>query len=74
MHGEKVLDNTYISISGNLVNKNKSFEWDIKRKFGYELKIKNALISVSDKSISSLLEFLENIISKLLVLEELINL
>ena len=30
--GKKILDNTCISISGNLVNKNKSFEWDIKKK------------------------------------------
>ena len=30
--GRKILDNTCISISGNLVNKNKSFEWDIKKK------------------------------------------
>ena len=29
---KKILDNTCISISGNLVNKNKSFEWDIKKK------------------------------------------
>mgnify|MGYP001278949716 FL=1 len=30
--GRKILDNTCISISGNLVNKNKSFEWDVKKK------------------------------------------
>ena len=30
--GRNILDNTCISISGNLVNKNKSFEWDIKKK------------------------------------------
>ena len=30
--GRKILDNSCISISGNLVNKNKSFEWDIKKK------------------------------------------
>ena len=32
LRGRKILDNTCISISGNLVNKNKSFEWDIKKK------------------------------------------
>ena len=30
--GEKILDNTCITISGNLVNKNKSFFWEIKKK------------------------------------------
>mgnify|MGYP001166411386 CR=1 FL=1 len=30
--GKKILDNTCISISGNLVNKNKSFNWEIKKK------------------------------------------
>ena len=30
--GRKILDNACISISGNLVNKNKSFEWDIKKR------------------------------------------
>jgi uncharacterized heparinase superfamily protein len=29
--GKKILDNTCISISGNLVNKNKSFSWEIKK-------------------------------------------
>ena len=29
--GGKILDNTCISISGNLVNKNKSFNWEIKK-------------------------------------------
>ncbi len=29
---KKILDNTCISISGNLVNKNKSFNWEIKKK------------------------------------------
>ena len=47
--GEKILENTCITISGNLVNKNKSFNWEIKKKFKMKLKIKNALISVSDK-------------------------
>ncbi len=31
--GKKILDNTCITISGNLVNKNKSFSWEIKKKF-----------------------------------------
>ena len=30
--GRKILDNACISISGNLVNKSKSFKWDIKKK------------------------------------------
>ena len=30
--GEKILENTCITISGNLVNKNKSFNWEIKKK------------------------------------------
>ena len=30
--GKKILDNTCITISGNLVNKNKSFKWEIKKK------------------------------------------
>ena len=30
--GKKILDNTCITITGNLVNKNKSFEWEIKKK------------------------------------------
>ena len=47
--GKKILDNTCITISGNLVNKNKSFNWEIKKKFKMNLKIKNALVSVSDK-------------------------
>ena len=29
--GRKILDNTCITISGNLVNKNKSFNWEIKK-------------------------------------------
>ena len=33
-----MLDNTCITISGNLVNKNKSFNWEIKKKFNYESK------------------------------------
>ena len=34
--GKKILDNTCITISGNLVNKNKTFNWEIKKKFNYE--------------------------------------
>ena len=30
--GRKILDNTCITISGNLVNKDKSFNWEIKKK------------------------------------------
>ena len=30
--GKKILDNTCITISGNLVNKNKTFNWEIKKK------------------------------------------
>ncbi len=30
--GKKILDNTCITISGNLVNKNKSFNWEIKKR------------------------------------------
>ena len=30
--GKKILDNTCITIAGNLVNKNKSFNWEIKEK------------------------------------------
>ena len=30
--GKKILDSTCITISGNLVNKNKSFDWEIKKK------------------------------------------
>jgi hypothetical protein len=29
---KKILDNACITISGNLVNKNKSFNWEIKKK------------------------------------------
>ena len=29
--GKKILDNTCITISGNLVNKDKSFNWEIKK-------------------------------------------
>ena len=28
---KKILDNTCITISGNLVNKNKTFNWEIKK-------------------------------------------
>ena len=30
--GKKILDSTCITISGNLVNKNKFFNWEIKKK------------------------------------------
>ena len=30
--GKKMLDNTCITISGNLVNKDKTFNWEIKKK------------------------------------------
>ena len=30
--GKKILDNACITFSGNLVNKNKSFNWEIKKK------------------------------------------
>ena len=30
--GKKILDNTCITVSGNLVNKDKSFDWEIKKK------------------------------------------
>ena len=30
--GKKILDSTCITVSGNLVNKNKSFNWEIKKK------------------------------------------
>ncbi len=30
--GKKILDNTCITVSGNLVNKNKSFDWEVKKK------------------------------------------
>ena len=30
--GKKILDNTCITISGNLVNKDKCFNWEIKKK------------------------------------------
>ena len=60
---EKILDSTCITISGNLVNKSKSFNWEIKKKFKMKLKIKNALVSVSDKeNIIPLLRILKNII------------
>ena len=36
--GKKILDNTCITITGNLVNKNKSFNWEIKKKFDNEFK------------------------------------
>ena len=32
MGGKKVLDNYCITVAGNLVNKNKTFTWEIKKK------------------------------------------
>ncbi len=29
--GKKIIDNTCITVSGNLVNKNKTFNWEIKK-------------------------------------------
>ena len=29
--GNKILDNTCVTISGNLVNKNKTIQWEIKK-------------------------------------------
>ena len=34
--GNKILDNVCITISGNLVNKNKTIHWEIKKIFSYE--------------------------------------
>jgi len=36
--GKKILDNTCITFSGNLVNKNKSFNWEIKKTIDNENK------------------------------------
>ena len=47
----KKIDNTCITISGNLVNKNKTFNWEIKKYLIMNLKIKNALISVSNEKL-----------------------
>ena len=30
--GKKILDNSCITIAGNLVNKNKTFNWEIRKK------------------------------------------
>ena len=38
--GKKILDNTCITISGNLVNKNKSFDWEIEKIFNHEFESK----------------------------------
>ena len=47
---KKIIDSSCITISGNLVNKNKIFNWEIKKKYLImNLKVKNALISVSNK-------------------------
>ena len=66
--GEKIIDSACITISGNLVNKNKIFNWEIKKVFEDEFKVKTALISVSNKeNLVSLLKTLKkfniNIIS-----------
>ena len=66
---KKIIDGTCITISGNLVNKNKIFNWEIKKIFKYESKrVKNALISVSNKEslvliLKTLKKFNINIIS-----------
>ena len=46
---KKIIDSACITISGNLVNKNKIFNWKLRKVFNNEFKIKNALISVSNK-------------------------
>ena len=48
--GNKILDNTCLTISGNLVNKDKTYPLKLEKIFNHETKIKNALISVSDKT------------------------
>ena len=58
---KKIIDSACITISGNLVNKNKIFNWEIRKKFKNEFKSKNALISVSNK---------ENLISLLKTLKK----
>ena len=65
--GNKVLDNYCIVISGNLNNNDKTINWEIIKNYKMANKIKNALISVSDKGALNLLEVLKknnvNIIS-----------
>ena len=31
--GKKIIDNACITVSGNLVNKNKTFNWEIRKNF-----------------------------------------
>ena len=58
---KKIIDSACITISGNLVNKNKTFNWEIKKYLIMNLKVKNALISVSNK---------ENLVSLLKILKK----
>ena len=59
---KKIIDSNCITISGNLVNKNKILNWEIRKKYLImNLKVKNALISVSNK---------ENLISLLKILKK----
>ena len=46
---KKIIDSACITISGNLVNKNKSLIGKLKRIFKMNLKVKTALISISNK-------------------------
>ena len=41
--GKKILDNSCITVAGNLVNKNKFFNWEIKKRFNYEFKNKDSI-------------------------------
>ena len=60
---EKMLDNTCITISGNLVNKSKSFDWEVGKIFNYEIKLER-VVSVSNKdNIIALLKVSKNSIS-----------
>ena len=64
---EKIVDNACITINGNLVNKNKSFNWEIRKFLVMNLRVKNALISISNKEnlylFSRPKKFIINIIS-----------
>ena len=60
--------NLCITISGNLVNKNKIFNWKLKKYLNMRVRVKNALISVSNKEslvliLKTLKKFNINIIS-----------
>ena len=58
--GQKVLDNYCILISGIMENNEKTIDWEIKKKYKMS-KIKNALISVSDKeNLKIILKVLKN--------------